>query len=64
VFATSRDKVVHVGDVKESKTKEKVGEVFGSQGMYDLFPENTGSYTVSTKLNLTLEFLSPLPLVM
>jgi hypothetical protein len=33
--------------VKESRAKEKVGEVFGTQGMYDLFPENTGSYTVS-----------------
>jgi len=44
VFASTKDKVVQGGDVK---TANKLGEVFGVRGGYDLFPETTGSYEVS-----------------
>jgi hypothetical protein len=47
VFASSRDNVVNVGEGKESKEKTKRGEVFGTQGGYDLFPETAPSYNVS-----------------
>lgn len=45
VFLTTKDKVVNAGEDKGQK-KDKTGEVFGTQGHYDLFPETTGSYEV------------------
>lgn len=50
VFASTQDKVVKVGEGEGGGVlggKSKIGEVFGLQGGYDLFPETTGSYEVS-----------------
>ena len=48
VFATSKDKIVNAtASSMNNKEKQKQGEVFGTKGGYDLFPETTGSYEVS-----------------
>lgn len=46
VFASTKDKVVQGSDGKSGGGK--LGEVFGLRGGYDLFPETTGSYEVSS----------------